>query len=69
MVMVGSDGKMSEGVVAICRLIWREFVVSWDVVGDARFRVSSSKIAMIVFGDGIARQFAPGRVAFVFLLC
>jgi len=58
MVMVGSDGKMSEGVVAICRLIWREFVVSWDVVGDARFRVSSSKIAMIAPENDIAKTFA-----------
>lgn len=59
MVMVGRDGRMSEDVVAICRLIWREFVVSRDVVGDARLRVSSSsKIVVMVPGDGIARRSA-----------
>ena len=58
MVMVGSDGKMSEGVVAICRLRWREFVVSRDMVGDAMVRLSSSKIATIIPGDGIARRSA-----------
>jgi hypothetical protein len=72
MVMVGIDDKMSEVVVptvvvATCRLRWRESVASRDVVGDAMARVSSSRIA-IIFGDGIARQFAPRRVAFVFVV-
>lgn len=58
MVMVGSDGKVSEGVVAICRLRWSEFVASRDVVGDAMLRVSSNKIAMIAPENDIAQTFA-----------
>jgi hypothetical protein len=72
-VMVGIDGRMSEVevakvVVATCRLRWRESVASRDVVGDAMARVSSSKSIMMALGDGIARQFAAGRVAFVLVV-
>jgi hypothetical protein len=68
MVMVGIDGKTAEVVVATCRMRWRESVASRDVVGDAMVRVTSIRIAMMVPGDGIARQFARW-VAFVSLLC
>lgn len=69
-VIVGIDGKISEVevarvVVATCRLRWREYVASRGVVGDAMARVSSSRIAITAFGDGIARQSVPGRVVFV----
>jgi hypothetical protein len=48
MVILGIDGRMSELVVATvaiatCRLRWREFVASRDVVGDVTARMSSSK--------------------------
>lgn len=58
MVMVGIDGKVSEVVVATCRMSWRDFVASRVVVGDTATRVSSSNIARMVPGDGITRQFA-----------
>ena len=56
MVMVGIDGKVSEVAVATCRMRWREFDVSKDVVGDAMARENSSKIAMKAPEDGITRQ-------------
>lgn len=69
MVMVEIDGKVSEVVVATCRMRWRESFVSKDAVGDARARVTSiSSITIKAPGDGIAKQFALWVASVRFLL-
>jgi hypothetical protein len=60
MVMVGIDGKVSEVAVAACRTRWCESFAWRVVVGDAMARVSSSKIATRVPGDGIAGKLLDG---------